>query len=828
MAKTPPTTEEIKKSYGATKDVRIISGVLNPKREFTEHVKVGERDASFFSIVEDLVEYNSRPNKLAGMRRYKAIVLRVLGDETAGGEEEPSWWASLAAQYKSSPTSSAPKMVKIVAIIPELHEDLPNPTREEIEQEKKEQAISGKKKRRRGTVDMYPIFIAENDEVPKPGVEDIVWVSFENKDTQTGGIYHGPVLGTKTTHKNVTSEERGEDATETPGDGYAAKSSSKIVENNKKLASQYSGSWGVSGAQITEGNVKWRRLKADPEKIGALIKDEYPNSMYFHWKVAKAINSNQKGYHKRAMLYDKFSSHLWRSVKAYVEVGGSGRAISGEVKHGYIQKHYPSFSILAKHIIAMRIAIEDQAGRGYKLGDDSFARAGGVDCDGFVVTSRYVGGFLLAGPDLFKRDGEEENTQAQIRDKIMEEHNMKMGKERKRSNSLRDRTAYLYGMNDTKLKSIVEEIIRDEGGEFSKYLNDSYNSLSLYWWIFRNAHLDRSRKSRYAKDDPIKGYVKSMKRDELTGILFDLTGIARSRKTRKYYVVLDQPYWIGSPKRWKDEQYSRDYYGWRILPRKTWVARIKDYPKRYAKGGKERFSSFDRALKHAVFNAKIIQPKREDNGKTVPMCASDTLSCPAWDGQLSIPPMPGDVVSFYSNQMNKPPGKFPNSHNAPCCASHVAHFFVGPKGELRVAESGGPFSGTGSLTWPDFVSLRFSGKKTFTCCFQQPPEMSGVWLRMKKEAKLIYPNNEDYEGRPTCTWEQLLAANPNLKKEIMTPTDTYLVGKEKGWPKIPGEKKYHDPQKYLTKEIDKEMIDRTCRQVCEKLGGSCRWANSSK
>jgi len=90
--------------------------------------------------------------------------------------------------------------------------------------------------------------------------------------------------------------------------------------------------------------------------------------------------------------------------------------------------------------------------------------------------------------------------------------------------------------------------------------------------------------------------------------------------------------------------------------------------------------------------------------------------------------MPGDVVWLARDSGS------PDWAQSAFRLEHILNVFTDPNGELRIAESGGPFGGTGSRTVDDWLSA-YTGWNIYVW---QPPHFSALWAEVG--------------GRPTEKW----------------------------------------------------------------------------
>ncbi len=171
------TDETVSKSKTIS---QMVPGSLNKYNTLNNHIimNVGTFD-KFTDVVSEVIYRNTEPTQLAGMNGpFQGIVLQVIA-------------ADPAQRITSMLFGRELKLLKLKVRIPELHVSLPIPSKEEME------AVKNNTLRTNSTIEFYPIFTAQDEEVSKkiPNVGDIVWVTFKNIEQQSGGIYLGTVAG---------------------------------------------------------------------------------------------------------------------------------------------------------------------------------------------------------------------------------------------------------------------------------------------------------------------------------------------------------------------------------------------------------------------------------------------------------------------------------------------------------------------------------------------------------------------------------------------------------------------------------------------------------
>ena len=121
--------------------------------------------------------------------RFVGIVLRVEGTTKDVGYINANSWASTASELiDKSDKSEGPNLLQLRVRIPEFHAHLPIP------ETLPDFSVVDPS---HNTINMYPIFIAQNEDlsfqVPEPG--SLVWVDFQNRSTMSGPVYYGMVRG---------------------------------------------------------------------------------------------------------------------------------------------------------------------------------------------------------------------------------------------------------------------------------------------------------------------------------------------------------------------------------------------------------------------------------------------------------------------------------------------------------------------------------------------------------------------------------------------------------------------------------------------------------
>lgn len=160
------------------KDIYPHYGALNDITRPFVHKRIDLQNTDITKILKNIVTQNYTPNAIFGTGPYKAIVLRIEGSNKSPpivGSWAERFWKNLS----SSPGKSI-ELVQIKARIPEIHAMLPIP---EVLGDNGDHSI----------IDMYPTFLAQSDDVPRPEVGKLVWVDYGNKINFTDPIYIKPV-----------------------------------------------------------------------------------------------------------------------------------------------------------------------------------------------------------------------------------------------------------------------------------------------------------------------------------------------------------------------------------------------------------------------------------------------------------------------------------------------------------------------------------------------------------------------------------------------------------------------------------------------------------
>lgn len=203
---TPQTIQDIK------------PGTLNSYSRQITHIPITQgKYQNLLQIASEVAVKASTPDKLDGMvGPFRAVVIRVEAPQ-------PSFLEKIMPDY-------TPKLCTIKARIPELHISLPIPSGAEMNTEKQNADTSvAATSDSMSSVDFYPTFTAQNENVPAPKVGDFVWVTFENINQMQGGIYISPIKDGGV----MTEEECAKKGTCTP-EQLRQVQAAKMLDNMKK------------------------------------------------------------------------------------------------------------------------------------------------------------------------------------------------------------------------------------------------------------------------------------------------------------------------------------------------------------------------------------------------------------------------------------------------------------------------------------------------------------------------------------------------------------------------------------------------------------------
>ena len=342
-------------------------GDLNPvqKRRTTPSADPGSM--SILDALKEVVTSHYTPDSTRGTGPYKGIVLRV-EEEMDQNNPAPGNWLSTVfgpqGMFASLNPFSVPKTLKRYKVrIPEIHVTLPSP--QKYAQDPKEQGDHQK------IINMYPTFVAADSNAAEAGPGDIVWVDFGNKENFEDPTYIGPVF---------PPPDAGSGGSGGSGGGASGSEAFGSCGGGAGLSGASGGSIKPNTIPITEENAKWK------------------NGMYLSDSVSSSRNKKDPMKSTKLMAGYGFST-----VKDYISKGGSGRAVSGKMALGCCGSMQ---NVLASYLTAQRIAVEDQADRGYSFGGKPVdPTKGGVDCSGFVHNVRSMTELMVDGSAVLTDGG---------------------------------------------------------------------------------------------------------------------------------------------------------------------------------------------------------------------------------------------------------------------------------------------------------------------------------------------------------------------------------------------------------------------------------------
>jgi len=332
-------------------------GDLNPVQKPRAAKSADPSSMSILDVLKEVAITHYTPDATKGTGPYKGIVLRV-EEEMSQNEPAPGNWLStvFGKQGMFGGLFTAPKKLKRYKVrIPEIHVTLPSP--------KKYAQDPNEKGDHQKIINMYPTFIAHDSNVEGAGPGDLVWVDYGSKENFDDPTYIGPVFPPPDSSSGGSGGS---------GDGASGSDAFGDCGGGSGLSGASGGSLTAPNVPITDPSIKWK------------------NGMYLSPKQTSKRNKQDpmgtnKSWSTSASNFDK--------VKAYVSAGGSGRAASGKLALGSCQSINNN---LAKYLTALRIACEDQADRGYKLGGKTLDPVkGGIDCSGFTNGVRSVMEFMI-------------------------------------------------------------------------------------------------------------------------------------------------------------------------------------------------------------------------------------------------------------------------------------------------------------------------------------------------------------------------------------------------------------------------------------------------
>tara|TARA_A100001515_G_scaffold26022_2_gene19945 strand:- start:5989 stop:7296 length:1308 start_codon:yes stop_codon:yes gene_type:complete len=172
-------------------------GVLNPQYTSTTGKNHNSGEAGFldlgFKTINDTLG-KSTSNEAHGP--MVGICLRNEGRVSKSGWIDPSCWAAVSSEIIES--GSELDLVQIRVRVPELHgmkpvpEDLPDRLVKDANHD---------------IINQYPVFVSQFSSVSEPAPGDLVWIDFQDKNSQQGGIYLGVADATSFSGKSESKDE---------------------------------------------------------------------------------------------------------------------------------------------------------------------------------------------------------------------------------------------------------------------------------------------------------------------------------------------------------------------------------------------------------------------------------------------------------------------------------------------------------------------------------------------------------------------------------------------------------------------------------------------
>lgn len=169
-------------------------GILNDIQKPVVQDRFDLEDGTASGLVRRTIQRNYIPDAITNTGPYKAIVLRVDNENS----KEPIAGSWLTGYLGKLFGNKILKFVHVKARVPELHSMLPIPN------------SLGLNSDDHAVIDMYPTFIAQDENTDIPEVGSLIWVDFGNKTNFTDPIYIKPVLNSKTNAESggiVSAEE---------------------------------------------------------------------------------------------------------------------------------------------------------------------------------------------------------------------------------------------------------------------------------------------------------------------------------------------------------------------------------------------------------------------------------------------------------------------------------------------------------------------------------------------------------------------------------------------------------------------------------------------
>lgn len=326
-------------------------GDLNPVAKPRTAKRLDPKNTSVMDAIREVILGHYTSDALEGTGPYKGVVLRVEEDMDQNKPAPGNWLSTVFGPQGLFSFFSKPKTLKRYKVrIPEIHTTLPVPSKFASSP----QEVGG----HQPIIDMYPTFIAKDSNAEKAAAGDLVWVDYGHRLNLEDPTFIGPVF---------PPPEGG--AGDTGGSG-------KDAFGNCGAGGALGGS---SGGRISDTR--------GPVSVSDL---PWANAIYLPPADAKKRNDQPSAGRK----ITAGARYYGEKAKTYVEKGGSGRAVSGKVGLGSCSSISDPVDAYST---AIRLAVEDQADRGYAFGGKAMDPSiGGVDCSGFVYNVRVITEWLLS------------------------------------------------------------------------------------------------------------------------------------------------------------------------------------------------------------------------------------------------------------------------------------------------------------------------------------------------------------------------------------------------------------------------------------------------
>ena len=337
-------------------------GDLNPVSKPMAHPNFDPYNISVVDALREMIIAFYSPNSVAGTGPYKGVVLRVEPDMDQNKPEPGNWLASVFGPEGLWDGATTPKVLKRYKVrIPEIHTTLPVPTRyaASFEEPGDHQKI----------IDLYPTYVAMTSDTKEASPGDLVWVDYANKNNFEDPFMISPVFptpdGAPNNPQTSASDAHGQCGANGAGAALPGSSGGSLSPDSRSSLTAEGASGGANGC----------------------------NATYLPSSSTRTRNLQDPGFGVTTQGKPKFAE-----LQAYVSKGGSGKAVSGTVGLGSCGSINNE---LAKYLTAYRIAVEDQADRGYAFGGQCLdATKGGIDCQGFVVNVRALAEHLIGTTGL--------------------------------------------------------------------------------------------------------------------------------------------------------------------------------------------------------------------------------------------------------------------------------------------------------------------------------------------------------------------------------------------------------------------------------------------